>query len=120
VRKIFISAIVSVIVLVLAFIWEIALIHPDEERELHDRVKLKVLVDALELYKESVGVYPSTNSGLKTLIPEYLDIHLLDSWGQPIKYINSGGSVSLTALGKDGKVGGMDLNQDIVAEIEGI
>lgn len=104
---------------------------PDEARQAKAKIQIEALESALKLYKLDNGSYPSTEQGLKALveaptvgnIPKnwrqggYLEKGKVpkDPWGNEFVYLNPGnhGDFDLICLGKDGEVGGEDVDQDI-------
>jgi len=90
-------------------------------------VQEKSLKDALDSFKITEGVYPTTEEGLKALIenpnPEkyksypkngFLKDRKLpkDPWGNDYIYVNNG-NIDIISLGADGKEGGDSENKDI-------
>jgi len=90
-------------------------------------IQEKSLKDALDSFKVTEGVYPTTEEGLKALIknpnPEkyknypkngFLKDGKLpkDPWGNNYIYVNNG-SIDIISLGADGKEGGEGENKDI-------
>jgi len=90
-------------------------------------IQEKSLKDALDSFKVTEGVYPTTEEGLKALIknpnPEkyksypkngFLKDGKLpkDPWGNDYIYVNNG-IVDIISLGADGKEGGNGENKDI-------
>jgi len=90
-------------------------------------IQEKSLKDALDSFKVTEGVYPTTEEGLKALIknpnPEkyksypkngFLKDGKLpkDPWGNGYIYVNNG-TVDIISLGADGKEGGDGENKDI-------
>lgn len=91
-------------------------------------VQLKSISNALEMYKQDNGDYPSTEEGLNALVanpnPDELRNYLpggylsgksvpKDPWNRALIYFNEGGSFDIVSLGADGKEGGSDENRDI-------
>jgi general secretion pathway protein G len=98
---------------------------PDEAKVMATKTDLKTLSGALAMYRLDNGDYPSTEQGLKALserpttapVPAawrpYVQATPKDPFGHPYVYTNTGGSYTLTALGKDGKPGGEGLDADM-------
>jgi len=91
-------------------------------------IQEKSLKNALDSFKITEGVYPTTQEGLKALIenpnPEkyknypkggFLKNGKLpkDPWGNNYIYVNNGGNINIISLGADGKEGGSGENKDI-------
>ena len=91
-------------------------------------IQEKSLKDALDSFKVTEGVYPTTEEGLKALVknpnPEkyksypkngFLKDGKLpkDPWGNDYIYVNNGGNIDIISLGADGKEGGNGENKDI-------
>jgi general secretion pathway protein G len=94
------------------------------------QAQIKLLKGALETMRLDIGVFPSTEQGLKLLNtpPDdpalrakwkgpYLDGDVpLDPWGNPYQYrfpVTDGRSYYLWSLGADGKPGGEGIDADI-------
>ena len=92
------------------------------------RVQIKNIKSALELYYLDIGSYPSAEAGLSALSRNdasagnwngpYLKNagELLDPWGKPYIYQapQDGGEATVKSLGRDGKEGGSDVDEDII------
>lgn len=91
-------------------------------------VQMGTIAQALEMYKQDNGDYPSTEQGLKALVenpdPEsytnYLSGGYLsgkvapkDPWNRSFIYYLDGAMYEIVTLGADGKEGGSDENRDI-------
>ena len=88
---------------------------------------LRALGNALEMYKLDNFNYPSTEQGLEALVtrpsgfPEprnwqaggYLRKLPTDPWGNPYRYIATGGGFELYSLGADGQEGGDSYAADL-------
>jgi general secretion pathway protein G len=81
---------------------------------------------ALQQYRIDVGRFPTTEQGLQALAIKpanvakwdgpYLEKTIpMDPWGHPYVYVSPGehGDFDLSSLGRDGRVGGDDLDADI-------
>lgn len=102
---------------------------PDEARIVKTKQDIRVLENALKLYKLDNYYYPTTDQGLEALIerpgdsPEpknwkeggYLDRLPLDPWGNPYQYLNPGvfGTLDIFSLGADSQLGGEGINAEI-------
>lgn len=107
---------------------------PQKARATKAKMEISNLKTALGLYMAEVGEYPSTEQGLEALwrapnpsplgwAGPYLDQQLTnDPWGNPYVYRNPGSNYGydydLMSYGKDGKLGGTDLDKDITNWIE--
>ena len=91
------------------------------------QLQLDTTVTELNMFKDDVGRFPTQQEGLQALVTgtgingwlgPYLksDKALNDPWGHPLVYaVAADGSVSVTSLGGDDKVGGTGTDQDITA-----
>jgi len=102
---------------------------PDQARIIKARQDIRVLENALNLYKLDNYAYPSTDQGLEALAqkpggpPEpkhwkedgYIDRLPKDPWGNGYHYLNPGvhGTIDIYSLGADGQPGGESINADI-------
>ncbi len=93
------------------------------------RADIRLLEQALELYRMDMLVYPSTEQGLEALVEApggvereeryreggYIRRLPEDPWGRPYQYVYPGenGPFDLYSTGADGEPGGEELNQDI-------
>jgi type II secretory pathway pseudopilin PulG len=84
------------------------------------RIQIRALGAALDQYRTDVGRYPVgleqlIGRGPKRLGPYVRERNLLDPWGRLFYYRmeNSGRSFALFTLGRDGRIGGDEANQDI-------
>lgn len=98
------------------------------------QTEISGLKTALEMYAISVGDYPTTEQGLTALwrapspAPPNWDGPYIDSptfedpWGNPYVYrqpgTHQGYQYDLYSMGKDGKVGGTELDADITNWVE--
>jgi general secretion pathway protein G len=76
---------------------------------------IQTIGSALNLYKLDKFNYPTTNEGLESLMPEYLDKKPIDPWLRDYYYLSPGenGDFDLYSLGADNRIGGKDENTDI-------
>ena len=102
---------------------------PDEARTIKARQDIRILENALRLYKLDNYYYPSTDQGLEALVEKplsepvprkwkeggYIDRLPKDPWGYPYQYLQPGvqGEIDLFSLGADGNPGGEGINADI-------
>ena len=104
---------------------------PSQDRARVDKTKadLRIIEQALELYRLDMFSYPSEQEGLSALIevPEnnrfkeryrqggYIKRLEVDPWGNDYKYVRPGkrGSFDLFSFGADGEEGGEGLDSDI-------
>jgi general secretion pathway protein G len=103
--------------------------HLGESKTKAAKVQIEDLAATLDMYKLDLGVYPTTEQGLKALVESpdsarrwngpYLRKSKmpLDPWQQEYRYISPGehGKFDLFTLGADGKEGGEGEDQDIVS-----
>ena len=102
---------------------------PDQARIVKAQQDIRVLENALKLYKLDNRFYPSTDQGLEALInrpaddPEpkrwktggYIDRLPLDPWDNPYFYLSPGihGAIDIFSLGADEQPGGEGTDTDI-------
>lgn len=102
---------------------------PDQARIVKAQHDIRVLENALKLYKLDNHFYPSTDQGLEALIsrpgddPEpkkwkdggYIDRLPPDPWENPYLYMNPGihGAIDIFSLGADGQPGGEGIDTDL-------
>ncbi|MBF0424045.1 MAG: type II secretion system major pseudopilin GspG [Magnetococcales bacterium] len=103
---------------------------PDQARMVKAKQEIRILENALNLYKLDNYVYPSTDQGLEALVkkprgqPEapnwkeggYIARMPLDPWKRPYQYLQPGthgGTFDLFTYGADGREGGTGINADI-------
>lgn len=93
------------------------------------KIQLETLSQSLNFYQLDMGVYPTTEQGLKALWerpadrPEWSgpyvrrDKQLIDPWGRPFVYRAPGakGAFDLVTLGADGAEGGDGEDADLSA-----
>ena len=122
--------VVVVILAVLAsFIAPNIISRPDDARAIKAKQDILTLENALQMYKLDNNDYPSTDQGLQALVEApsgepkannwrkggYIKKLNKDPWGRSYQYLNPGrfGEIDIFSLGKDGKPGGDQINQDI-------
>lgn len=100
---------------------------PDSARVQAAQTDIRVLANALDVYRLDNFQYPSSEQGLEALVqlpsgfPEpknynpdaYIKKLPTDPWGSPYVYENADGRFELFSLGADGQEGGEGLNADI-------
>ncbi len=102
---------------------------PDEARIVKTKQDIRILQNALQLYRLDNYVYPTTDQGLESLVvqpvdpPEpkhwreggYIDRLPKDAWGNPYNYLNPGvfSAIDIFSLGADGQLAGEGVNADI-------
>lgn len=102
---------------------------PDEARIVKAKQDIRIMQNALQLYKLDNYAYPTTDQGLEALVvkpaeePEpkhwkdggYIDRLPKDPWGNPYQYLNPGvfGAIDIFSMGADGQLGGEGINTDI-------
>ena len=126
---------IMVVVVILGILAAIAvpriMSRPDTARITKAKQDIRVMENALKLYRLDNYNYPTTEQGLEALIappigePEaknwkeggYLDRLPVDPWGNPYQYLYPGvkneNSVDLYTLGADNRPGGEGPNADI-------
>ncbi|RKZ81892.1 MAG: type II secretion system protein GspG [Candidatus Parabeggiatoa sp. nov. 1] len=103
--------------------------HTEIARRTQAKNDIRVIEQALKMYKLNNYAYPTTDQGLealvtKTMIPPeprqwkedgYLDSVPIDPWGFPYNYLSPGihGNVDIYSLGVDGQPDGTGINADI-------
>ncbi|HYC21545.1 MAG TPA: type II secretion system major pseudopilin GspG [Candidatus Bathyarchaeia archaeon] len=99
----------------------------DEARQTKAAADIKLIEQALALYKLDNGFFPSTEQGLQALVtppttgaiprrwnPDgYLEKAPIDPWGTPYVYQSDGNAYVLRSFGADGVEGGEGKNADI-------
>ncbi len=102
---------------------------PDQARITKAAQDIRILENALRLYRLDNYIYPSTEQGLEALVskpttpPEprrwkeggYIDRLPRDPWGSDYQYLQPGqyGEIDLFSYGADGRPGGEGINADI-------
>lgn len=102
---------------------------PDQARLTKAAQDIRILENALRLYRLDNFVYPTTEQGLEALVvkptisPEprrwkqggYVDRLLRDPWGNEYQYLNPGehGEIDVFSYGADGRPGGEEINAEI-------
>ncbi|MBF0424396.1 MAG: type II secretion system major pseudopilin GspG [Magnetococcales bacterium] len=103
---------------------------PDQARMVKAKQEIRILENALNLYKLDNYVYPSTEQGLEALVKKptgqpdapnwkeggYIARVPLDPWKRPYMYVQPGthnGPFDLFTYGADGREGGTGVNADI-------
>jgi general secretion pathway protein G len=83
-------------------------------------MELEQVNEALQKYAEANGKFPASLQALtnvQSLAPRFVGPsgELLDPWGHPFHYRLAGDGFELVCLGRDGKVGGVGLDADMLA-----
>lgn len=124
---------IMVVVVILGILAAVAvpriMSRPDTARITKAKQDIRVVENALKLYRLDNFVYPSTEQGLEALVEQpagepaaknwkaggYLDRVPLDPWGNPYQYLNPGvkSELDLYTLGADNRPGGEGPNADI-------
>ncbi|MFH7320076.1 type II secretion system major pseudopilin GspG [Desulfurivibrio sp. D14AmB] len=102
---------------------------PDQARITKAAQDIRILENALRLYRLDNFFYPSTEQGLEALVarpttpPEprrwkeggYVDRLPRDPWGNEYQYLNPGqhGEIDIFSYGADGRPGGEGVNAEI-------
>lgn len=122
-----------VVIVIIGLLATIVVINvmPTQDRAMVDKARadIRVLEQALELYRLDVMSYPTTAQGLTALVSAPQDLRQperynkagyirrlpKDPWGNPYQYAYPGehGAVDIYSLGADGESGGEDLGKDI-------
>lgn len=101
--------------------------YDDDARIAAQRMEIRTIGQALEMYRLHNGAYPSTDQGLEALVekpsgfpeprswgPEpYLRKYPLDQWDNEYVYIAERRTYQLVSLGADGVEGGEGVDADI-------
>ena len=96
------------------------------------QAQLKNIGSALELYYLDTGTYPGPEDGLEVLVSPkngstvwngpYLkgSTALIDGWGNKFVYVHTDAPTStiIKSLGRDGKLNGSNLDQDIELKVQ--
>lgn len=124
---------IMVVIVILGILAAIAvpkiMSRPDIARVAKAKQDIRVMENALKLYRLDNYYYPSTEQGLEALVqkpsgePEakhwkqggYLDRMPKDPWGNDYQYLSPGthGEIDIYSLGSDGRPGGEDIAADI-------
>ena len=124
---------IMVVVVILGILAAIAvpriMSRPDTARITKAKQDIRVVENALKLYRLDNYNYPSTEQGLEALVAEpagepvaknwkgggYLDRLPLDPWGNQYQFLNPGvkSEIDLYTLGADDRPGGEGPNADI-------
>ncbi len=102
---------------------------PEQARRVKARQDIRILENALRLYKLDNYRYPTTDQGLEALVEKpstepvprkwkdggYIDRLPKDPWGFSYRYLNPGvhGEIDIYSPGADGKPGGEGIDADI-------
>ncbi|TVQ61541.1 MAG: type II secretion system protein GspG [Phycisphaerales bacterium] len=87
----------------------------DRAREQQTKTSIKMIESALKQYYFTHGRYPTSEEGLMTLVPDYLESQPLDAWKRPFVYFSpgtGGRDFEIISLGRDGNA---DTEDDIVS-----
>ncbi|MFC1524059.1 type II secretion system major pseudopilin GspG [Thermodesulfobacteriota bacterium] len=124
-----IMVVVVILGILAAFIVPKIMDRPDQARIVKVKQDVRVLDNALKLYKLDNYVYPTTDQGLESLVekpadsPEpknwkeggYVERLPNDPWGNPYQYLSPGvlGTIDIFSLGADGQLGGEGVDAEI-------
>jgi len=88
---------------------------PDTARLTKAKQDIRAIESALNLYKLDKFNYPTTEEGIESLQPKYLDRLPKDPWGTPYLYLSPGerSAIDIFTYGADGKKDGEGMNADI-------
>jgi general secretion pathway protein G len=76
--------------------------------------QIRLVQDALALFKMRHRRYPDTSEGLAALVADgALDALPQDGWGRDLVYLNEGGRCRIVSYGADGAPGGDGKDGDI-------
>lgn len=104
---------------------------PDKARVKTAAVQIANFKDALVMYYNDIGSFPSTEEGLKSLVEKPLDPDAAASWGGPYmekipkdpwrrdfiyRCPGTEGDYDIICYGKDGVDGGEDYGKDITSQ----
>jgi general secretion pathway protein G len=125
-----IMVVVVILGILVAFAVPNIMDNPEQARTTKARHDIRVLENALEMYKLDNYNYPTTDQGLEALVekptssPEpsnwkdggYLKQMPKDPWGNSYEYLgpqDAGGQIKILTLGADNRPGGEGNNADI-------
>jgi general secretion pathway protein G len=84
------------------------------------KLDLGNLRTALKSYYLQNHRFPNEQQGFETLVQEgILDVPPVDPWNHPYVYSLENGKPVIKCLGRDGKVGGEELDTDLVSDMKG-
>lgn len=87
----------------------------DDLNDTSNRLQLQAVFTILNQYESQNGSLPPTDPGLELTRFFFKDRTVpTDGWGHELIYNNEPGYVTVTSLGKDGRVGGTGYNADLV------
>jgi general secretion pathway protein G len=102
---------------------------PDQARVTAAQADIRIIMQALKIYRLDNGAYPSTEQGLQALVVKpatnpqptnwkqggYVERLPTDPWKTPYQYLNPGikGEIDVYSLGADKQPGGEGNNADI-------
>ncbi|MCC6209093.1 MAG: type II secretion system major pseudopilin GspG [Gammaproteobacteria bacterium] len=89
---------------------------PGQARITKAKADIRAIESALNMYRLDRHIYPTTDEGLESLAPTYLQRAPMDPWDRPYQYLNpgaQGGAFDLYTLGRDGQQGGEGEDADI-------
>jgi general secretion pathway protein G len=88
---------------------------PGQARITKAQSDIRAIESALNMYRLSKHVYPTTDEGLEALVNQYLPRLPMDPWGRPYQYLSPGvqGQIDVFTLGRDGQPGGQGEDGDI-------
>jgi general secretion pathway protein G len=122
--------VLAIIALIAALIVPNVIGRPDQARVTIARTDERTIAAALKIYRLDNGDYPTTEQGLAALVHRptsapvpanwsakgYLEQVPTDPWGRAYAYTSpaaNGAGFEIVSLGKDGKPGGDEVDQDI-------
>jgi len=125
-----IMVVVVILGILAAFVVPNVMDNPEKARITKAKHDIRVIENALEMYKLDNYTYPTTDQGLKALVekpssqPEppnwkdggYLKQRPKDPWGHDYEYLSpedNSGEVKIMTLGADNRPGGDGANADI-------
>ncbi|WP_262689882.1 type II secretion system major pseudopilin GspG [Kordiimonas aestuarii] len=118
-----------VVIVIIGLLTTVVVINvlPSQDRAMLEKARadVKLLEQAVEMYRMDTLKYPSLEEGIEVLAnpPKgarfrkegYIKSLPMDPWGNPYQYLYPGehGAFDVYSFGADGRLGGEDMNADI-------